>query len=64
LNPLSRVELTRYFKDLWLTKQEEEPSISAVTDKNVDSIIAKEPTEAIKCSKNKKVPGYDEINTN
>jgi hypothetical protein len=44
----------RYFKDLlWLTKQEEEPSITA-----------QELRDAIQYSKNKKTPGYYELNTN
>jgi hypothetical protein len=52
----------QYFKDLWSTKQEEEPSISATTDENVNSITVGELTEAIKYIKNKKAPGCDGIN--
>jgi hypothetical protein len=52
----------QYFKDLWSTKQEGEPSISATTDENVDPIRVGERTEAIKYSKNKKTPGHDGIN--
>jgi hypothetical protein len=50
------------FQRLMVKKQEEEPSISATTDENVDSITVEELTEAAKYSKNEKGPGYDGIN--
>jgi hypothetical protein len=61
LNPISKDEWIRYFKGLWSTKQEEEPSINATTDENLDPITVEELTEAIKYSRNKKAPGYDEL---
>jgi hypothetical protein len=38
--------MDQIFQRLWSTKQEEESSISATTDENVDPITAEEPTEA------------------
>jgi hypothetical protein len=55
-------EWIRHFKDIWSTKQEEEPSINATTDENVYPITVEEMIETIKYSKSKKPLGYDEIN--
>jgi hypothetical protein len=51
LNPISKDEWIWHFKDSRSTEQEEEPSISATTDENVDPIRAEELTEAIKYSR-------------
>jgi hypothetical protein len=58
LNSIPKDERSRHIKDLWPTKQEEEASISTITDENVDAIMVEELTEATKYSKNKKAPGY------
>jgi hypothetical protein len=62
LNPISKDKWIRYFKNLWSTKQEEEPAVSATTDNNADAVTSEELEEAIKYSKNKKAPGCDRIN--
>jgi hypothetical protein len=56
-------EWIRHFKDVWSTKREEGPSVSATTDENVYPATAEELTDAITYSMSKKAPGNDEINT-
>jgi hypothetical protein len=48
----------RQLKDLWSTKQEGEPPVSATTDVSADSITAEELTETIKYGNNEKAPVY------
>jgi hypothetical protein len=55
LNPISKAEWIRYFKDLWSIKQEEEPSISATTDESVDPMTVEELTQAINAVRIKKL---------
>jgi beta-xylosidase len=45
--------MDQHFKDLWSTKRDEEPSLRATTDENIDPITAEELTGAIKYNNKK-----------